>query len=102
MHWEAVPPSAQTYALAEWWYGARKRIPKDDRKCFDSLAVLLLCWLLWKERNNRTFNCRVRTVNDFLSCVADEVVSWYQAGYKHLVLVVGALGRLTGRLTITV
>ena len=58
---------------------------------------ILLCWLLWKERNNRTFNCRVRTVNDFLSCVADEVVSWYQAGYKHLVLVVGALGRLTGR-----
>jgi len=101
MHWEATSPTVQAYTLADWWYGARKRISKDDRKCFDSLVVLL-CWLLWKERNNRTFNCRVRTVNDFLSCVANEVVSWYQAGYKHLVLVVGALGRLTCRLTITV
>ena len=65
MHWGAVSSTAQTYTLADWWYGARKRISKDDRRCFDFLVVLL-CWLLWKERNNRTFNHRVRTINDFL------------------------------------
>ena len=100
MHWEAVSPSAQTYVLAEWWYGARKRIPKDDRKYFDSLVVLV-CWLLWKERN-RTFDCRVQTIDDLLSRVAEEIMSWYQAGYKQLELAVAALGRLTGRATITV
>ena len=65
MHWGAVSSTAQTYTLADWWYGARKRISKDDRRCFDFLVVLL-CWLLWKERNNGTFNRRVRTINDFL------------------------------------
>jgi len=94
-------PSAQTYVLAEWWYGARKRIPKDDRKCFDSLVVLV-CWLLWKERNNRTFDRRVQTIDDLLSRVIEEIMSWYQAEYKQLELAVAALGRLTGRATITV
>lgn len=53
--WEAVASSTHTSKLAEWWYAARKNIPKDGRSCFDSLVVLI-CWLLWKERNNRTFD----------------------------------------------
>ena len=101
LNWEAVSPSVQTFSLPDWWHGARKRIPKDDRKCFDSFVVLV-CWLLWKERNNRTFDRRVQTIDDFLSTVTDEAVSWYQAGYKQLGLVVGTLGRITGRATSTV
>ena len=74
-------------------------IPKDGRRCFDSLVVLV-SWLLWKERNNRTFDRHVQTINDLLSRVADEIVFWYQAGFKQVELALGALGRLSGRATI--
>ena len=47
----------------------------DARRCFDSLMILV-CWLLWKEKNNRTFNRRVQTIQDVLAMVADEIVAW--------------------------
>ena len=37
-----------------WWAWARRRVPRGSRKGFDSL-VMLTCWVLWKERNARTF-----------------------------------------------
>ena len=42
------------------------------------------------------------TIDDVLSRVVEEIMSWYQAGYKQLELAVATLGRLTGRATITV
>lgn len=63
--WEPVAPSTQTTWFTEWWNSARKRVPKIERKCFDSM-VALICWLLWKERNNRTFDRCVQTVQDML------------------------------------
>jgi len=48
MRWEAVAPTTQTAGLADWWTTARKIIPKDERRCFDTLLILI-CWLLWKE-----------------------------------------------------
>ncbi|GJN13395.1 hypothetical protein PR202_gb00089 [Eleusine coracana subsp. coracana] len=41
--------------LADWWCSSRKQLPKDRRKQFDSL-VLLVSWELWKERNRRVFH----------------------------------------------
>ena len=38
-----------------WWSTSRKWLPKELRRGFDSL-LLLVGWLLWKERNARTFN----------------------------------------------
>jgi len=38
-----------------WWTTSRKRLPKELRRGFDSL-LLLVGWLMWKERNARTFN----------------------------------------------
>ena len=63
--WEASTPTAQSGSLADWWNIERKSIPKDGRTCFDSLIVLI-CWLLWKERNDRTFDRRVGTIQDVL------------------------------------
>ena len=42
------------------WLSARKSVQKEVRKGFDSL-VLLIGWILWKERNDRTFNNRARS-----------------------------------------
>ena len=66
--WERVMPNTHTYSLASWWSEARKELPKVDRCGFDSL-VILVSWLLWKERNDRTFDRRVRMVDEVVLCV---------------------------------
>jgi hypothetical protein len=38
-----------------WWLHNRKLLPTTIRRGFDSL-FFLIGWLLWKERNARTFN----------------------------------------------
>jgi len=50
--WEAVFPDRQQNRLVAWWSDAWKKISKDEKQCFDSIVVLI-CWLLWKERNDR-------------------------------------------------
>jgi hypothetical protein len=42
-------------AALSWWIQCRKRIPKPVRRGFDSF-FFLIGWLIWKERNARTFN----------------------------------------------
>ena len=69
--------------------------------CFDSL-VILVCWLLSKERNNRTFDHRVQTIQDVLVRIAliDQIVVWYQASFRRLEVAAGVLGRLSGRIDV--
>ena len=59
--------------------------------------VVLICWLLWKERNNRTLDRRVQAVQDVVLRVADEIVFWVQAGFRRLDVAASALGRVPGR-----
>ena len=37
----------------EWWTTTHERLPKQDRKCFNSL-VILMSWIICLERNRRT------------------------------------------------
>ena len=59
--------------------------------------MVLICWLLWKERNNTTFDRRVQAVQDVVLRVADEIVFWVQADFRRLDVAVSALGRGPGR-----
>ena len=101
MSWEVVARNIQTSNLAYWWTTARKTIPKDAGRCFDTLVVLV-CWLLWKERNNRTFDRRLQTIQDVLARIANEIVVWYQASFRRLEVAAGVLGRLSGRIDVHV
>lgn len=49
-------------------------------------------WILWKERNNKTFDRRVQMIQDVLVKVADKVVTWFQTRFKTLELTTGVLG----------
>ena len=89
-------PSTVDQSLADWWFSARERIAKADRKCFDSMVVLT-CWWLWKEHNRRTFDHQAHSTTELLALISDEVVCWCHAGYQHLYPVAAAFGRTPGR-----
>lgn len=61
----------------EWWISARKQVPKGARRGFDSL-ILLMGWVLWKERNARTFDVVLVDV------AMDEAKLWYAAGFRQI------------------
>ena len=94
--WESVTPSLHMDHHASWWTEARKHVPKHNRRGFDSLVVLI-CWQLWKERNDRTFDRRVRTIEEVIDRIVDEIAAWSLAGFRHLETVspftVTAVGR---------
>jgi len=96
LHWQPLFPDRDPFSLAEWWSGARKRLPKTDRRCFDS-TVILISWILWMERNKRIFDHRSRSVQQLLCSIADEAVLWTLAGYKQVEHLAVALGCLPGR-----
>jgi hypothetical protein len=43
-----------------WWLRCRKLIPRQLRKAFDSL-IILVAWQLWLEHNDRTFSSSSRS-----------------------------------------
>jgi hypothetical protein len=58
-------------------------IGKSGLLWIDSL-FFLIGWLIWKERNARTFNGEATTPMQLCSLIQDEVDSWSLAGYRHL------------------
>lgn len=52
---QQLVPRTTEFSFAEWWLTSRKRLAADDRKPFDSFAVLVFR-LIWKDRNSRVFD----------------------------------------------
>ena len=71
------------------------------RAAFDSLVVLT-CWIVWKERNNRTFDRCVKTLDEVLAWVVDEILFWLQAGFRCLEYCLIPLGSTAGRTVVLV
>ena len=93
---EGVLQQVQSDLFLDWWSRARRLIPKSGRRGFDSLVVLI-SWLLWKERNDRTFHRHVRTLQEVVPRVYDEITVWSQAGYRQLESLFSPLVAPTGR-----
>jgi len=66
--------------LVDWWLRSRLALQGDLRPAFDCL-VLLVVWILWKERNVRTFNQEICNVQQLLSKLLCEVQVWVAAGF---------------------
>lgn len=68
-------------SIGPWWMDARKWVAKEIRKGFDSL-VMLICWQLWKNRNNRVFGPRtsMATTQDMTLKIFEELRLWVRAG----------------------
>jgi hypothetical protein len=70
-----------------WWIDARKRIPKPLRRGFDSV-FMLIGWIMWKERNARTFDRQSATTLQLMITIKEEAHRWILAGNKHLATLV--------------
>jgi hypothetical protein len=77
----AAPTTAST--LADWWLLAREAVPEDEHRAFDSL-VMVVSWIIWKERNGRTFNGKARKVSQVVTAVTDELDNYFNAGFRGL------------------
>jgi len=66
--------------VADWWLQTRDAVPDTFMRAFDSL-VLLVSWVIWKERNNRTFNNATKTTIQVLALISDEIDSYIAVGY---------------------
>jgi hypothetical protein len=66
-----------------WWLRSRKTVDKAFRRRFDSL-FFMLAWMLWKERNARTFNGVSKTAIELAHVIHDEATSSCLAGNRHL------------------
>jgi len=69
--------------FVDWWSWARKQVPGVDRKVFDSLVILVI-WLLWKERNDCVFQRSNLPPAILVSKILDEGMAWASAGFRHL------------------
>jgi len=74
---------AQDDSFYDWWLASRKQVPKIKRRGFDEL-VLLVGWMLWKERNARTFRGETRSANQLVLAIQEDAMQWIHAVFKQL------------------
>ena len=60
-------------------------MPGAFRRGFDS-ATLLTAWMIWKERNRRTFDAISSTPDQLLHKTKDEAAEWVAAGFRDLMI----------------
>lgn len=66
------------------------------RKMFDTLVVLI-CWSLWLERNACTFNGEVRTAEQLVRHIGEEVTAWVRAFYSSVAMFAQSFDYRIGR-----
>ncbi len=72
-------PAEDGRPLADWWIATRRRFQNTYRMDFDSL-FMLICWLIWKERNTRIFQHIAKSVDRLADDINEEIAIWRAAG----------------------
>lgn len=68
--------------MIQCWLEARKRIPKQRRKGFDTF-FFLVGWCLWKERNRRIFDMLMTPATRLSVMIQEEAGLRCLAGNRH-------------------
>jgi hypothetical protein len=75
-----------TEDATSWWLRQWLHIDAAFRPAFNSL-VLLVAWVVWKERNGRTFSHDANGIWELLQKAVREADDWVKAGFKTLSVV---------------
>jgi hypothetical protein len=67
----------------QWWLSCRKTLPKMLCHSFDSIFFMVV-WLIWKERNARTFHAMATSAAQFNIFIQEEIEAWCLVEYRHL------------------
>ncbi|PVH61987.1 hypothetical protein PAHAL_3G172600 [Panicum hallii] len=73
------PPSPVGLSILEWWLLLRQGLSKKQKKGLDT-AVMLVSWLIWKERNARIFNGTEQSSSQLIRGILEEGSNWIRAG----------------------
>jgi hypothetical protein len=76
--WHHIAPSEPS-SFAEWWTLVRKRVVKEHRQAFDSIAVLVV-WSIWLHHNDRVFGRQVLSDAHLVALVLAQAAEWCRAG----------------------
>ncbi|KAG2652208.1 hypothetical protein PVAP13_1NG335619, partial [Panicum virgatum] len=82
---QRLTPSPSASDFVHWWLQSRKQLRKQMRKPFDSL-VILVTWILWKERNQRIFQKVALPITDLINLISDEMSVWGHAGIADFLI----------------
>jgi hypothetical protein len=55
----------------------------------------LISWMIWKERNDRTFGRQATPAPQLVHKIVEEANDWIGAGYRHLLSPIGGWMILT-------
>lgn len=72
-------PDGDDKSTEDWWLRARKAAPKQLRRDFDAVAILVH-WRIWKERNARIFEGVATDPARVVSRVIEDLRAWREAG----------------------
>ena len=89
--YQSPPPSADL-SLLQWWLLLRQDLSHDQKKGLDT-AVMLVSWLVWKERNARVFNNLERTPCQLLDDILAREVARFGLGRLSSLLSAGHISR---------
>jgi hypothetical protein len=68
-------PTGAEQSLADRWTQARRNLSKRDRRAMDSLIVLA-CWIIWLERDDRIFHNRCKTQSQIVDLIVEHISLW--------------------------
>lgn len=77
-------PAEMATPLSDWWLTVRSRCRLSYRSDFDCL-FMLICWIVWKERNARIFQNVSRTAQQLVQDIREEIEVWKAAGIFSLI-----------------
>lgn len=84
---QTLAPTREEDATPLWWLREWRQIDKAFRPAFDTMT-LLLAWIVWKERNARTFQRQAATLAQLRLKVVAEADAWVKAGFRSLAIAI--------------
>jgi hypothetical protein len=78
-----LTPGLATTTFQDWWREAECQVPKNQKRGFNSL-VILVAWWLWKHRNECVFDGASPNISVIMQHIHEDAVRWGLAGARDL------------------